>query len=88
MNCILKKCPHGASDNKVSACTTLGECGAAHALERAREINGYEVLRNHNPTVDALKKAGLVSFTPISQSVEIIKATTQVRSVSSKRSAA
>jgi hypothetical protein len=88
VNCIFKKCPHPASDKKVSACTTLGECGAAHALARSREIGGYEVLRSNNPTVDALKKAGLVSYAPISQTVEVIKATGQARAASPKRSAA
>jgi hypothetical protein len=77
MNCILKKCPHPASDKKVSACTTLGECGASHALARSREIGGYEVLRKNNPTVDALINAGLVSYSPTSSAIIVLKAVTR-----------
>lgn len=55
--CILKSCPWANE----GCCGVLGDCGAAHALDMASAPDGYTVLPWDNRTVEALKRAGLVS---------------------------
>lgn len=62
MTCTLKSCPHG----KTTRCASLeaiggGECGAAYALELSRRNDGYLVLGYNNPTIEALRGAGLIT---------------------------
>lgn len=54
--CILKRCPHKG----YGRCELLGQCGAAYAVQRAE--CGYRVRFNDNPTVRALKAAGLITI--------------------------
>ncbi len=74
MKCLLWKCPHA----RERCCDTLGECGAAHALAKAIEPSGYEVIERNNPTISALQKDGLVSLTG-RNSTSIVSATPRGR---------
>lgn len=67
MDCILKRC---ANPN----CKTLGECGAAYALERAGWECGYEVFASDNPIREALLRAGLVVESNFSGSTVVLRA--------------
>lgn len=57
MKCILKACPWA----KDGCCKSLGRCGGAHALARARLPAGYHVASMvDNRTIEALRAAGMV----------------------------
>lgn len=70
MDCILKCCAHP----KQEACKTLGECGAAHALEQSRSSSGYEVHVNANPTIKALLRGGLVTESGFNGRTMVVRA--------------
>lgn len=70
MNCILQQCAHV----KQQACAALGECGAAHALERSRSPSGYEVHANSNPTIGALLRTGLVTESSFNGRTMVVRA--------------
>jgi hypothetical protein len=57
MNCILKSCAHAKSTN----CQSLGECGAAFALEMSKRNDGYLVIAHNNATIDALRAVGMIT---------------------------
>jgi hypothetical protein len=63
MNCMMKKCVHPATTKSASGCDLFGECGCRYALERARELDGLLVHMSGNMTIDALRRAGLVTVT-------------------------
>jgi hypothetical protein len=76
MNCILNKCAWA----KDGCCRSLGECGASHALDRAREPGGYEVLSRDNRTIEGLVKAGFATAVPADFGrILIVKATASRR---------
>jgi hypothetical protein len=65
MTCILKSCTHA----KTGCCASLsaagmGDCGVAYALDLASRNDGYLVQALDNPTLDALRRAGLVYTRP------------------------
>ncbi len=64
LRCILEKCAHNSGP-----CYALGECGAAYALRHAEDPQGYRVFSFDNPTIAALKRAGLVRSKPESNRV-------------------
>lgn len=71
MNCILKSCAHA----KLNRCESLGECGAAHALNLSRQRDGYLVIARDNPTIEALRKSGLVTTKYAGDGCLVVRAT-------------
>lgn len=80
MDCILKRCAHHEDSKPGRPCRSLEECGAAYALDRSRDPGGYEVIDGNNPTIDALKRAGLVTMTRCSERTSIATAVQSIKS--------
>ena len=75
MTCILKSCAHKDSNRcALLAKSGRGECGAAFALEMSKRNDGYLVVARDNPTIDGLRKAGLITTTNVGDGCVIARA--------------
>lgn len=77
--CILPTgCVHPAPiDYKgVGSCRALGQCGCAYALREASMSTGYRVLVRDNITINALKSAGLIELSEVTNGVATATAVT------------
>jgi hypothetical protein len=75
MGCILKSCAHAKTTRCASLhAAGLGDCGAAYALDLAKRNDGYLVIARENPTIDALKRAGLITTTDVTGGYLIARA--------------